>query len=673
MPAFQSLAKAMSLTGAVLYGDPDNSTFTIVCRTGDQIEIEVTRETVFGTLENLDELDRDRIPRPAGFSPTDPRQLIKTFIRLDRLVVVEGIYQKQGENTRFSARFVHILQDQTGQFLFEETHWWLTQISRLADRWLDELFGAKQTFIIDDLALYRTNLNITGAPTDDNIQECATLSRLIYGLSSAYLLTGMSRYLSAAAAAVEYQRSLFRHVSHDGNYCFWAFGMRRTLEGQNIYEYSLNPDDLNTIPLYEQIYSIAGLAQYARITQDWEVIDDIRRTIRAFNSFYWDPEWSGYFSHLDYATMRPDEPILGPNQSRKNWNSIGDHIPAYLLNVLLALDPLPDNAAEEDRELLKHCREMLFNLTNLILDKFPDPNPAVCFVNERFFQDWTPDHSWKWQLDRGIVGHNYKIAWNLCRVRNYALYVAAKDQHDDARWKDLAVRCLETAKTIARKITSVGYDKVAGGIFDAMERDPSGPFRQEFAWSTTKDFWQQEQAILAYLILYGCTGDDMFLDLGRESVAFWNLFFLDHDNRGIFFRVTDSGLPYIQGNYANKAGHAIAGYHMFELNFLAHIYQRSYVSYAAGEDDTFCIHFLPSTDSSRRWLNVLPDCFAPGALEMTAVYIDGESTTEFDADKFQIPLKTEQLGSRIRVEFRRRSEVTDGRQDAVRQEDRSPA
>jgi hypothetical protein len=61
--------------------------------------------------------------------------------------------------------------------------------------------------------------------------------------------------------------------------------MRRTLEGQNIYEYSLNPDDLNTIPLYEQIYSIAGLAQYARITQDWEVLDDIRRTIRAFDAF----------------------------------------------------------------------------------------------------------------------------------------------------------------------------------------------------------------------------------------------------------------------------------------------------------------------------------------------------------------------------------------------------
>lgn len=74
MPAFQTLAKAMSLPGAVLYADADASTFTIVCRTGDQINIEVTRETVFGTLANLDELNRDRIPRPGGFDSTGRRQ-----------------------------------------------------------------------------------------------------------------------------------------------------------------------------------------------------------------------------------------------------------------------------------------------------------------------------------------------------------------------------------------------------------------------------------------------------------------------------------------------------------------------------------------------------------------------------------------------------------------------
>jgi mannose/cellobiose epimerase-like protein (N-acyl-D-glucosamine 2-epimerase family) len=650
---FDSLAKSMTLTGTVLSADADAARFTIRCRAGAQIGIEVTRETVFGTMANLDELDRDRIPRPVGFNSTDPRQLVKTFVRLGRLLVVEGIYQRQEEAARFTARFVHISQDESGRFLFESTHWWITQISRIADRWLDDLFGSKQSFIIDDLALYRTNLNITGAPTDDDIQECATLSRLIYGLSSAYLLTGKSRYLSAATAAVDYQRSLFRNLTHDGRYCIWAFGMRRTLEGQNIYEYSLNPDDLNTIPLYEQIYDIAGLAQYYRITLDSAVFDDIRRTIAAFDAFYQDSTWAGYFSHLDYATMRPDEPILGDNRSRKNWNSIGDHIPAYLLNVLLSFDPLPDRASAEDRAFLERCRNMLFRLTNLIIDKFPDPDPDVLFVNERFLQDWTPDHDWKWQLDRGIVGHNYKIAWNLCRISNYCRWVTAREPPDGTRWLELSVRCLDMARAIARKIEAVGYDKVAGGIFDAMERNPPQPYRQDFAWQSTKDFWQQEQAILAYLLLYGTTRDEYYLEMARESATFWNLFFLDHDNRGIFFRVIDSGLPYIQGNYGNKAAHAIAGYHMCELNFLAHIYERSYVSRRSGEDDTFSLYFGPSPASACSWLNVLPDCFAPEAIEILAVYVDGEMTTEFDAKNFQIPLTAENLGSVIRVEFKR--------------------
>jgi hypothetical protein len=660
MPAIQHLTKAMTFTGTVTSIDADASIFEISCRTGDTVRIGVTRETTFGTLANLDELDRDRIPRPAGFDPADPRQLIKTFIRLDRLVVVEGIYQTQPSDTRFSARFVHLVHDQDGRYLFENTHWWITQTSRLADRWLDELFGSKQSFVIDDMALYRTNLNITGAPTDDNIQECATLSRLIYGLSSAYLLTGGSRYLSAATAAVQYQRLMFRQLTHDGQHCFWAFGMRRGTQGQNILDYSLNPDDLNTIPLYEQIYAIAGLTLYYRITSDWEALDDILRTISAFDAFYWDSDWSGYFSHLDYATMRPDDPTLGENQSRKNWNSIGDHIPAYLLNLLLSLDPLPQQAVQADRTLLNHCREMLLKLTNLVLRHFPDPDPAVLFVNERFFQDWTPDHSWKWQQNNGIVGHNYKIAWNLCRIRNYFLSVAARDSAAAPRWREASDRCLAAAIAIAQKIGAVGYDKSAGGVFDAMERSPCGEFQQNFTWETTKDFWQQEQVILAYLILYGSTSRKEFLDLARESASFWNLFFLDHDNRGIFFRVTDSGSPYIQGNYGNKAGHAIAGYHMFELNFLAHIYERAYVSGDIGEDDNFSLYFKPQHVAARSWLNVLPDCFAPDVIEITGVYIDGVKTDEYDADAFQIPLTPEQSGSSFRVEFKRRGSCHHG-------------
>ena len=80
----------------------------------------------------------------------------------------------------------------------------------------------------DFAALYRTNLNILGLPVgDNNIQECATLSRLIYGLSSAYLLTGQERFRLAAKAGIKYQRETFRSLSHDGDRCFWNFGKRK--------------------------------------------------------------------------------------------------------------------------------------------------------------------------------------------------------------------------------------------------------------------------------------------------------------------------------------------------------------------------------------------------------------------------------------------------------------
>lgn len=52
---------------------------------------------------------------------------------------------------------------------------------------------------------YLSNLDITLKPTNDRTQECATLSRLIYGLSSSYLLTGIDRYFDAAKAGVEFQ------------------------------------------------------------------------------------------------------------------------------------------------------------------------------------------------------------------------------------------------------------------------------------------------------------------------------------------------------------------------------------------------------------------------------------------------------------------------------------
>jgi len=75
----------------------------------------------------------------------------------------------------------------------------------------------------------------------------------------------------------------------------------------------------------------------------------------------------------------------------------------------------------------------------------------------------------------------------------------------------------------------------------------------------TKDFWQQEQAILAFLILFGYTKKKLYLELAREAMAFWNVFFLDLDNGGVYFRTTGEGIPVVKGGYATKGGVNISG------------------------------------------------------------------------------------------------------------------
>ncbi len=665
--------QSLTVMGHVVDVDPAALRFTICCRSGNKFDVHVGQETDFRVLKNIDNLSRDRILKKKLEDSTQNEKL-GMYVKPGRLITVYGVQIRAEGRDRFDAVVVHLLHasDNANAYLFEETHWWLSQIARMADEWLEDLFDSRRSYRLDDFAkLYRTNLNIYGQPTNDNTQECATLSRLIYGLSSTYLLTGSDRYYLAAKAGLDYQRQSFRILSHDGQYCFWAFGRRKDKDknGSMFIEPSQNGDDLDSIPLYEQIYALAGMAQFYRVSLDYEVLEDLRRTVNAFEDFYLDklegheendPAFKGnrgYFSHLDFATMRPDTEHLDQNKLRKNWNSIGDHIPAYLINLLAALDPLPEGRNLDGvRQLRDRCLWMIKEASELIVKHFKDTDPNIPFVNERFHFDWSVDHQWSWQKNRAICGHNMKIAWNLTRCANFFLgqkqrCEKEKDQAAAAEYDRRAKECMDMAIRLADRMAELGVDQVRSGVFDAVERNPDNDMPLQFAWSNTKDFWQQEQGILAYLILHGKTGEQKYLDMARELEAFWNLFFLDRDRRGVYFRVNADGTPVIDGNFANKAGHAEAGYHSFELNYLAHLYTRAYVSGQSKTDDRFCLYFKPSADCGQRSINVLPDFFPPGSLRISGISVNSIRRPNFAPDNFQIPLSDEEIGGNLIVEF----------------------
>lgn len=677
---------SMTLTGHVTSVNAQSATFILKLLSGDLREIQVSRSTWYEVLRNVGDENRDRVSEPqndevekiigkrdaaADASMWDAKRSLMKYIRPGVMVSLRGVASRNDSRFTLSARRVVLMHSTPGCYGWEQTHWWLQQINTLFEQWMDVLFKNKRELTENDFAeFYRTNLDLFGNPTADDSQECATMSRFLYGLSSSYLLTGNDRAFSAAKACAKYLINAFSILTHDHMYCFWKFGRKRDHNSTKEILSSQNGDDFGTYALYEQIYALAGLTQYYRITQDTGILNYITRTIASFEKFFRDEKRDGdscftgkggYFSHIDPVTMRPDAESLKNNKMKKNWNSIGDHIPAYMVNLLLAIDPLPSSIEGSNSwsNLQKLCRFILDDCVDNIVTHFPATDGSK-FVEERFIADWTPDHSWGWQQNRGIVGHNLKISWNLTRCGHYYLYLADGfdhdgNHHDSKKYRDKAAKCYEIAKKIGHEMEESGVDLIRGGIFDAIERIPGNGMPIEFAWETTKDFWQQEQAILAYYIMSGISPDEedsaRFLELGRYCAAFWNLYFVDQDNRKIYFRTTESGAPVVQDGYGVQGGHAIAGYHSFELNYLAHLYIRTFVSQGCGGDDSFCLTFHPCCCNGIKTLNVLPDFFRPGDLKIMGIKVNGMPTEVHDPHRFQIDISDITEDSEVEVEF----------------------
>jgi hypothetical protein len=437
-------------------------------------------------------------------------------------------------------------------------------------------------------------------------------------------MTGNDRYYRAAKAGVEYQRDTFRMESYDGSFVVWAYGYEN---GEKIIPTEGFGYEEGTIPLYEQIYALAGLTQFYRISNDWETLNDIKRTMNFFKLRFKDNELGGYFSHVDPATMRADTPALGRNCAKKNWNSIGDHTPAYLINLLLAIDDIP---SVDFSEIYDEGITLQEETADLIADKFPDPNPAIPYVQERFYRDWSPDKTYDWQQDRAVIGHNLKIAWNLCRV--YSLFTKPK--------------YIELATRLGDDMKIHGIDQIRGGCFDVVEREPKNGMPFDFTWHNRKAWWQQEQGILAYLILYGVTGKQDYLDLARHSIAFWSMSYLDFDYGDVYFDVIDDGLPYTKGEQAFKGGHSKSGYHVFELNFLAQVYSRTFVSKVP-----FRLYFKPCSSRKNELINVMPDYLPKGSLIMGDVFVNGEKYNAVDKDDFRVQLDNSHDEVELVVEF----------------------
>jgi mannose/cellobiose epimerase-like protein (N-acyl-D-glucosamine 2-epimerase family) len=591
-----------TIAGYVTNFDRNGRNFGLKTTDGREFRVGLTETTYAELVRNL------------GEPYSDATAQLHQMLVPGRYLFAYGIFYPEKGEHKFEAKHITLLGRGENEYRFENPDWWVNQIRSLGNFYLKAQFGDGNI----NYRNYRTSLSVTGAKKGDVRQETDTISRLVYGFATAYMMTGDERYLEGAEKGTEYLRDHMRFVDTDEDIIYWYHAIDIDLRSdreQKIYSSEFG-DDYDAIPAYEQIYALAGLVQTYRVTGDPRILSDADLTIRLFDNFLLDRQAGGYFSHLDPVTLDPRSDALRWNQSRKNWNSIGDHAPAYLINLWLATGE-------------QKYANILAYTADIIERRFPDYEHSP-FVQERFHEDWSHDTTWGWQQNRAVVGHNLKIAWNLMRIhhmRPNQIYV-------------------NLAQRIAAVMPQVGSDLQRGGWYDVMERMlQDGREVYRFVWHNRKAWWQQEQAILAYLILAGSLKDPEYHRLARESAAFYNAFFLDHDDGGIYFNVLANGIPFLTGTERLKGSHSMSGYHSFELCYLAAIYTNLLITKEPME-----FYFKPQPGGFRnKILRVQPDILPPGSARLSEVWANGEKYTNFDANRLTVRLPDSKEATSIKV------------------------
>ena len=73
-----------------------------------------------------------------------------------------------------------------------------------------------------DFSQYRTQITVEGTKVGNALrQETDTISRMVYGFATAYLLTGEDKYLEAAEKGTEYLREHLRFIDHKDDIVYW--------------------------------------------------------------------------------------------------------------------------------------------------------------------------------------------------------------------------------------------------------------------------------------------------------------------------------------------------------------------------------------------------------------------------------------------------------------------
>ena len=176
-----------TLAGYITYYTPTDRRFGLRTADGRLHKVEIAQNAV------------SRIVRNLGDSYRDATDATFDMLAEGRYVFVYAIFYEWRDGHRIEAMELTFPEEQRGTYVFERPEWWAVQARQIADFYLRGQFPDGKY----DWRDFRTKLTLSGAHLPEFLgqdvrQETDTISRLVYGLATAYLLTGEERFLDAA-------------------------------------------------------------------------------------------------------------------------------------------------------------------------------------------------------------------------------------------------------------------------------------------------------------------------------------------------------------------------------------------------------------------------------------------------------------------------------------------
>jgi hypothetical protein len=139
--------------------------------------------------------------------------------------------------------------------------------------------------------------------------------------------------------------------------------------------------------------------------------------------------------------------------------------------------------------------------------------------------------------------------------------------------------------------------------------------------------------------------DENYKKYADESAAYYNAFFLDHNDGGVYFNVLANGIPFLVGTERFKGSHSMSAYHSTELCFLSTVYIDLMI-----KKRPLDLFFKPMPGGFKDGiLRVEPDILPKGSLKITNCEIDGKPYTDFDAEALTVKLPHSENRLQVKV------------------------